>query len=115
MTFATTYTRWAICPHCAGEGRRDHPAFSNGFTSSEWAELRAEGDDDGFTEAYLRGDYDVPCRECAGSGKVRVPDWSRVPRAERRAYVAHLRAERDAAASRAESAAWYAAERRMGA
>ncbi len=118
MTFATTYTRWAICPHCAGEGRRDHPAFSNGFTSSEWADLQDDRDDfDGTTAAdrYLRGDYDVPCRECAGSGKVREPDFARMPFSVRRAYVRQLRAERQDAADLAQMRAEQAAERRMGA
>lgn len=32
--------QWAICECCEGEGRVENPAFSNGITSSEWAEMQ---------------------------------------------------------------------------
>ncbi len=61
---------WAICERCDGDGQHDHPAFSNGITASEWA----DDWDEESRETYLRGGYDVPCDDCGGSGKVRVPD-----------------------------------------
>jgi len=98
-------TAWAICDCCEGNGKVDHPAFSNGFTSSEWADM--DYDD---RERYLGGAYDVPCRECKGSGKVRVRTTP-LTFGEKRVLVR----QRREAEWRAESAAEYAAERRMGA
>lgn len=110
----TKKTMWAICQACAGEGRVENPAFSNGFTSHEWADMQADHDDrDGTSAAdrYLAGAYDVPCRECESSGKVRVPDVAAMTFGEKRAYVT---AQREAG-WRAEGAADRAAERAMGA
>jgi DnaJ-class molecular chaperone len=87
--------RWEICAECDGHGRRDHPAFSNGITSSEWAEW--DPDD---RETYMRGGYDVPCGDCGGSGKVRVPDVARMTFAEKRVLVDQRREARAAAANR---------------
>lgn len=60
-----TYTlpaKLALCERCNGEGKHDHPAFSNGITSSEWD--GPEWDDS--REAYMRGAYDVICEVCRG-------------------------------------------------
>lgn len=54
---------WAICPDCEGEGRIVHPELSV-WTSSDRAE-----DPDGF-EDMLRGDYDITCPRCSGTGKI---------------------------------------------
>lgn len=115
--FKTRHFNWAICDCCRGAGKVDHPAFANGFTSEEWQDMRDDVQFDGESSAdrYLAGCYDVQCGECNGSGKVRVPDFRAMPREERRAYVQHLRDERDDAECRREMAAEYAAERRMGA
>jgi hypothetical protein len=102
--------RWIICHRCEGEGTVDHPAFSNGITSSEWAEW-----DDDERQDYMRGVYDVPCPECRGAGKVKDYDedgldsfqrtrLNRIRRID--AYFRNLRAEMDA---------MEAAERRFGA
>lgn len=103
-------TRWAICHCCEGNGRVENPAFSNGFTSDEWAEW-----DPDEREQYMRGDYDVPCQQCRASGKVRVPDVARMTFAQKRQIAAVRREERQQAEWARESAAEYAAERRMGA
>lgn len=92
--------RWNICDCCGGEGRVDNPAFSQGFTASEWAD-----EDPEFREAYLGGAYDVPCRECNGSGKVRSIESMTF--AEKRALVEKRRREYVCPIQ--------AAERRMGA
>ena len=104
---------WAICGCCDGHGKVDHPAFSNGFTGSEWAEACQEYDDAGesFAERYLSGAYDVPCHECGGTGKVKVPNIAALTFAEKRELVEQRRAERD----RYYVDAMQAAERRMGA
>ncbi len=60
--------RWAICERCEGNGSHDHPAFSNGISSDEWAEWDADE-----RESYMHGRYDVPCSECGGAGKVQEP------------------------------------------
>lgn len=94
-----------VCDACNGEGRQDHPAFENGITSSEWAEM-----DEDAQQSYLRGDYDVPCECCKGMRVLRVVDNEALNFAQRRAYVLHRQRERALAAVRAEQRA----ERRMG-
>lgn len=98
--FKTKHTKWQICDCCRGEARVDHPAFSQGFTSLEWKEMADDWDAEGETNAqerYLRGDYDIPCNACSGLGRVKVPDWSSMPRADRRAYIVFLRERREEA------------------
>jgi hypothetical protein len=34
--------KWIICPCCDGESTVDNPAFSNGFTSSEWHDMHVD-------------------------------------------------------------------------
>lgn len=53
---------WAVCHECEGEGQVENPAFSNGFTSSEWAEH-----DEDFHQSYMSGAYDVGCTLCKGN------------------------------------------------
>jgi excinuclease UvrABC ATPase subunit len=65
---------WTICHRCDGNGTHDHPAFSNGITSSEWEQDWDEEE----REHYLRGAYDVQCEKCHGSGKVLEVDRDRV-------------------------------------
>lgn len=96
---------WIICDRCEGHGKVENPAFSNGFTSSEWSDM---GPDD--QDHYMRGDYDVICDECKGCGKVEVPNIAMLTFAEKRV----LAAKRRSARFDAEFAAMAAAERRMG-
>jgi RecJ-like exonuclease len=67
----TIPARFEICDECRGEGRHTNRNIDgNGITASEWE----EDWDDESREAYFRGDYDVDCEECDGSGKVLVPE-----------------------------------------
>lgn len=93
-----------VCGTCEGEGRVDHPAFSNGITSSEWADMT--DDEQG---RYMGGAYDVTCPECKGRRVLRVPDVSRMTFAQKRAAVY----TRQAARAEQEVAAECAAERRF--
>jgi DnaJ-class molecular chaperone len=87
---------WEICHRCDGDGKHDHPAFSNGITSDEW---NGPDWDDESRESYLRGAYDVQCSVCNGSGKILVVDEDKLTPAQRDTWEKHLRSE---AASRAE-------------
>ncbi|HEY0820827.1 MAG TPA: hypothetical protein VGD46_18710 [Rhizobacter sp.] len=101
--------KWVICDRCEGHGKVEHPAFANGFTSSEWSEM-----DHDEQRAYLRGAYDVPCPACEGSGKVQVPNMAMLSFAEKRVLAAQRRERRLDAQVAAQLAAEVAAERRMG-
>jgi len=79
-----------ICSKCKGEGKMDNPAFSNGFTSTEWHEMDGEDQD-----RYMSGAYDVACTGCSGCGMVRVPDIGRTTFAQRRLLVLKRREARD--------------------
>lgn len=80
-------SRIELCHACEGAGTVDHPAFSNGITSSEWAEMDVESRDN-----YLSGAYDVQCDCCKGTGRVLVADALRLSFAHRRVLV-HARQE----------------------
>lgn len=61
-------TKWAICDNCDGEGSHVNPSIDcGGITSDEWGEWDYED-----RERYFSGAYDVTCKCCNGSGKVRV-------------------------------------------
>lgn len=96
---------WAICSCCNGNGQVDNPAFSNGFTSSEWSEMSGSQQ-----RGYLSGRYDVICKECSGSGKVQVPNMENLSFAEKRVLAGRRIQQR--AQDRYNDEA--AAERRMG-
>ncbi|QBQ72201.1 hypothetical protein HWC14_gp52 [Serratia phage Parlo] len=72
--------KWAICGCCEGHGKVENPAFYNGIT--DWAEWSDEE-----RESYMSGLYDVPCPDCRGSGKVKVPDVAAMTFAEKRELV----------------------------
>lgn len=64
----TLLCRWVICDECEGNGRYVNPSIDgNGITQSEF-----DADPD-FRESYFRGDYDIDCGVCRGSGKVMAP------------------------------------------
>ncbi|MBN3744722.1 hypothetical protein G3N96_04640 [Burkholderia sp. Se-20373] len=107
--FRTRHLKWEICECCAGNGRVEHSAFSNGITSIEWAEMSHDEQ-----ATYMSGGYDVACAPCAGTGKVQVPDVSRMVFGEKREYVLYLRERAADARAAREIAAEIAAERRMG-
>lgn len=82
--------RWEICSRCEGDGTHVNPNVDgHGITAEEW-----DRDwDDESREGYFRGDYDVPCHDCGGSGKVKVPDLDQIPGDLRERYEAHERAK----------------------
>jgi hypothetical protein len=88
---ATVPARFEVCDRCEGRGTHDHPAFSNGITSSDFDE------DPDFREDYMRGAYDVSCSECRGLRVVAVPDVARCSFAVRRELVQARRYEREQA------------------
>lgn len=82
--------RFKVCSRCEGAGSHVNPAIDgNGLTREDFDE------DPDFAESYFRGDYDVRCSECKGARVVSVPDVSRWSFAQKRAYVLHLRVERE--------------------
>lgn len=91
MDFRPGTFTWQICERCNGYGHHDHPAFRNGITSDEW---HGPDWDDDSREAYLRGDYDVPCEAGCENGKVKVPIVSRLTFAEKRELVEQRRRDR---------------------
>ena len=101
--------KWVICNCCEGNGTVENPAFSNGFTSSEWHDMHEEEQ-----VMYMAGGYDIQCQNCSGLGRVQVPDVSQMTFAEKRLLATELRVEREEAASIAEVHAEYAAERAFG-
>jgi RecJ-like exonuclease len=70
--------KWCICPHCEGNGTSS--AYLGAFTGEQ---LR---DDPEFAEDYIAGHYDRACDTCGGSGKVKVVDARRTPKADLKAY-----------------------------
>jgi len=115
--FKTRHLRWVICGCCKGSGQVDHPAFRNGFTSEEQAEMACDWDAESQTTAwdrYMAGAYDVRCDVCDGTGKVREPDFATMPRDERLAYVRFLRNQREEVEVDRIICMEMAAERRMG-
>ena len=97
---------WIICSCCQGNGKVDHPAFSNGITDSEWAHW-----DESEQQAYMAGRYDIICNECDGFGKLKEPIVSALSFTEKRVLASKRiddRIEREMYAE-------MAAERRFGA
>lgn len=69
---------WVICTLCRGEGTHVNPSIdAHGISAEEMH------DDPDFAESYMRGDYDVPCARCGGSGKVREAELGRIHAEER--------------------------------
>jgi hypothetical protein len=94
--------RWEICHRCEGNGTHVNPAV-DGWDPTDW-----DANDEDFRENYFAGVYDIRCDQCAGSGKVQVPDPARLTPAQQEAWEAWQRDE-------AEYHAIVAMERRMGA
>lgn len=58
--------KWMICPVCDGDGTTVNPDIdAHGLTAEDFDE------DPDFKEEYLSGTYDIPCRACGGSGKIK--------------------------------------------
>lgn len=61
--------KWMICPICRGEGSHVNPNIdAHGLTAEDF-------NDRDFQESYHRGDYDVQCKTCNGSGKILKAEW----------------------------------------
>lgn len=82
--------QWIICDKCRGEGKHDHPAFSNGITSDEWNDWNEDERED-----YLEGRYDVPCDDCGGKGRQQIPIVSACSFAQKRKLVEYRKSERE--------------------
>ena len=82
---------WVICDLCHGEGTHVNPAIDGHGLSREDFD-----DDPDFAESYMRGDYDVPCAQCGGSGKVRESELAAIHERQReRAEDRRTRAAED--------------------
>lgn len=101
--------KWVICDCCEGNGKVENPAFSNGFTSSEWHDMHQDDQ-----ASYMAGDYDVECQDCKGLGRVQVPNVAAMTFAEKRLLVVERRETREEARLNAEIDAEWAAELRFG-
>lgn len=100
--------KWIICSNCEGDGKVENPTFSNGFTSSEWHSMAVDEQD-----AYLSGDYDIPCCDCHGLGRVLVPNVAAMSFSEKRQLVIERRVSRENAIADAQLYAEWAAERTL--
>jgi len=76
--------RWEICSHCRGDGTSS--AYLGAYTSDEWREM-----DDEWQEDYIAGRFDRPYPHCE-NGKVRVPDYKRMSKADARLLREQYRA-----------------------
>lgn len=91
-----------VCGECEGEGKVDHPAFSNGITQSEREEM---GEED--FQSYMDGRYDVVCPCCKGMRVIQVPDVYQMSWKQKRDCVLARRAIRE----EQENERYYQAER----
>jgi RecJ-like exonuclease len=75
---------WMICPVCEGDGTTVNPAIDgNGLTAEDFS------DDPDFREDYFSGKYDIQCRACNGTGKIRESEVEELEQAaEDRALAA---------------------------
>ena len=78
--------KWSICCACNGHGRSS--AYLGAFTQSDREEAGPE-----FMEDYMNGAYDRACEDCGGTGKVKVADYSRLTKEQRRELRAQARAD----------------------
>jgi len=60
---------FVVCGLCGGEGKHVAPGIDAGGLSREDLDNDPE-----FAEAYMRGDYDVPCVRCKGLRVIRADD-----------------------------------------
>ena len=58
-------SKWHICIVCSGEGTVVNPNIDDRGLSAEHM------DDPDFQDNYCAGVYDIACRACGGSGKIK--------------------------------------------
>ena len=80
--------RWEICSTCRGHGKSS--AYLGAYTQSEMDEQGPE-----FFEDYMAGRYDRACDDCSGEGKVKRVDWSKLTKAQKKAWNDQARADRE--------------------
>jgi len=85
-------TRYEVCQECGGEGKTDHPAFSNGITSDEW---NGPDWDEESQQNYLSGAYDVVCSRCDGLRVEVVPYFDKMDKKTMRLWEEKEQAEYD--------------------
>lgn len=98
-----------ICDNCEGDGKVDHPAFSNGITQSDREEM---GEED--FHSYMSGAYDVACDCCKGRGIVVVADVSQMTFLQKRFIVKYRKDQKEQAEYERQSAAEQRAEMNFG-
>lgn len=66
---------WTICSDCKGDGK----VLCDGMRGHAYSmeEFYEEFDED-ERHGYFNGRYDVGCRECSGSGKVKQVNWEKL-------------------------------------
>jgi len=95
---------WEICGTCRGEGKHSRAlgAITMEDRDQYWSEDEWEG--------YMNGDYDSPCSDCKGTGKVQGVDWAAFKSQNPEVHDAYDRYLQDMA----DLVAMERAERRMG-
>jgi hypothetical protein len=91
---------WVICTLCRGEGHHVNPSIDAGGLSAD-----DMNDDPDFAEGYRRGDYDVSCARCGGSGKVREAELAAIHEREH----ANAQRRREAAREDGDAEGYYSA------
>lgn len=75
--------KWIICSSRDGHGKSTR--YLGAFSAEQMRE------DPDFAEDYFSGAYDRACDDCAGSGKEKVADLSKMNKADREAWHAQCR------------------------
>lgn len=83
--------KWVICTHCNGQGKSS--AYLGAFTQQDMDDAGPE-----FVEDYMRGEYDRPCDDCNGLGRVLIADEKRCTAPEHKTALQWIEDQRIAIA-----------------